>query len=322
MKIALMGKIHPIGLKIFDDNNYENFEIDSFDEENLISKLSDVDGIILRTAKLTSNILSKCKKLKIIARHGVGYDNVDSSYLIKKNIALAITGTSNSVSVAEHVMTMFLYLTKNIHLSDKLVKSGNFKKKSDLPDFFELYKKKVLILGFGRIGQELAKRCKGFDMDVYVYDPYVKKEFILSSNCIPIDKNEGFKIADYISIHLPINDETRNFISFNDFNNFKKNLILINTARGGIVNEDALVDALNNKKINSAGLDVFEKEPPENNNQLFSLENIILTPHNSALTIECRKRMSMESCENITFYLKKEKKLDKENLINLNNLNL
>ena len=316
MKIALMGKIHPVGLKIFNDNNYENFEIDNFDEDNLIAKLADVDGIVLRTARLTTNILSKCTKLKIIARHGVGYDNVDSSYLSKRKIALAITGTSNSISVAEHVMTMFLYLTKNIHLSDKLVKSGNFKNKAELPDFFELYKKKVLILGFGRIGQELAKRCKGFDMDIYVYDPYIKKEFILNSDCIPIDKIEGFKIADYISIHLPINDETRNFISFDDFNNFKKNLILINTARGGIVNEDALIEALNNKKINSAGLDVFEKEPPVENHPLFNIDNVVLSPHNSALTLECRKRMSIEACENIYYYLSNNNNLNKNNIVN------
>ena len=316
MKIALMGKIHPVGLKIFNDNNYENFEIDNFDEDNLIAKLADVDGIVLRTARLTTNILSKCTKLKIIARHGVGYDNVDSSYLSKRKIALAITGTSNSVSVAEHVMTMFLYLTKNIHLSDKLVKSGNFKNKAELPDFFELYKKKVLILGFGRIGQELAKRCKGFDMDIYVYDPYIKKDFILNSDCIPIDKNEGFKIADYISIHLPINDETRNFISFDDFNNFKKNLILINTARGGIVNEDALIEALKNKKINSAGLDVFEKEPPVENHPLFNMDNVVLSPHNSALTLECRKRMSIEACENIYYYLSNNNNLNKNNIVN------
>ncbi len=315
MKIAVMGKIHPVGLKIFNNNNIKSFEIDNFNEDNLIDKLSDVEGIVIRTANLTSKILSECKKLKIVSRHGVGFDNVDSKYLSKNNIALAITGTSNAVSVAEHVMTMFMYLTKNIHLSNNLVKSGNFKKKSDLPNFFELYKKKVLILGFGRIGKELSKRCHGFDMDVYVYDPFVKKELILNNNCIPIDKNDGFKIADYISVHLPLNDGTKNFINYEHFNLFKKNLIIVNTARGGIINEEALYDALKNNKIKSAGLDVFEEEPPNENHPLFNLNNILLSPHNAALTLECRKRMSIESCENVYNFLSQSDMLNESNFI-------
>ena len=321
MKIAIMGKIHPDGLTIFEKNNIENFEIENFEEDSLIKNLSDVDGIVIRTANLTSKILSKCRKLKIVSRHGVGYDNVDSEYIFKNNIALAITGTSNAVSVAEHVMTMFLYLTKKIHLSNRLVKSGNFKNKSELPNFFELYKKKILILGFGRIGQELAKRCLGFDMEVYIHDPYVSDDIIKNKKCNPIKKKEGFELADYISIHLPLNDSTRNFINFDDFNLFKKNLILVNTARGGIVNEKALFDALKNNKINSAGLDVFETEPPIKDHPLFKQENIILTPHNAALTLECRKRMSIESCMNVFNYLKNIKELNKKNIVNLSNLN-
>ena len=316
MKIAIMGKIHPDGVRLFNENSIEVIEIENFEENYLIDTLSDVDGIVLRTAKLSSKILSKCKNLKIVSRHGVGYDNVDSEYLFQNNIALAITGTSNAVSVAEHVMTMFLYFTKKIHLSDKLVKSNNFKNKYDLPDFFELYKKKILILGFGRIGHELAKRCLGFDMEVYVYDPFVDQDQIINKGCVPIDKEEGFKISDYISVHLPLNKKTTNFISFNDFDLFKSNLILINTARGGIINEEALLDALINKKIYGAGLDVFEKEPPLENHPLFEQENILLTPHNAALTLECRKRMSIESCENILNYLVNQQNLNLKNIIN------
>ena len=315
MKIAIMGKIHPDGLKIFEENNIDNFEINDFDEDNLIKKLTDVDGIVIRTASLNSKILSKCKNLKIVSRHGVGFDNVDYNYLSSKNIKLAITATSNAVSVAEHVMTMILYLTKKIHLSNKLVKSGNFKKKSDLPDFFELYRKKLLILGFGRIGQELAKRCKGFEMDIIVYDPYVPKNLIIEKNCKPVEKDEGFKIADYISIHLPLNDNTKNLIGHEEFKKFKKNLILINTARGGIINENALLDALNKSKINSVGLDVYEKEPPIENHPLYKQENALLTPHNAALTLESRKRMSIEACENIYYFLKNDQKLIEKNII-------
>ena len=315
MKIAIMGDIHPDGIDILNSNYFKAFKVQNLDEQSLINDLKDVDGIVIRTAKLTDNILSHCKKLKIVSRHGVGYDNVDSNYLLKNNIALAITGTSNAVSVAEHVMTMFLYLTKNIQKSDSLVRNGNFKKKSELPDFFELYKKKVLILGFGRIGQQLAKRCLGFDMEVYVYDPYVNIEFIKKNYCKVISKDEGFKIADYISVHLPLNEKTKNFIDSNEFSLFKNNLVIVNTARGGIINEDSLIDALKNKRIRGAGLDVFTKEPPIENNEFFNLDNIILSPHNAALTLECRKRMSVEACQNICFFLNNSPKLNLKNII-------
>tara|TARA_B100000686_G_scaffold221827_1_gene228915 strand:- start:367 stop:1332 length:966 start_codon:yes stop_codon:yes gene_type:complete len=318
MKIAMMGSIHTVGWEKLKENNCEVFEITNFENSSLKKELADVDGIALRTAKLSSDILSSCKKLKIISRHGVGYDNVDTIYLNQNKIALAITGTSNSISVAEHVMTMFLYLTKKINLSDTLTKKGDFNKKHQLPDFFELYNKNILIFGFGRIGQALAKRCLGFEAKVYVHDPFVNENLIKKNNCQPISKEEGLILADYISIHLPLNNKTKNFISFEEFNKLKQQLIIVNTARGGIINEEALYLALKNNKIRGAGLDVFEKEPPIKNNPLFSLANIILSPHNAALTLECRKRMALELSENIIYYLKKDQRLNKNNLINSN----
>ena len=233
----------------------------------------------------------------------------------KNKIALAITGTANSVSVAEHVMTMILNLTKNIVNYDKLVKNGNFVKKYEIGDFFELFNKKILILGFGRIGRALAKRCLGFEMKVYVYDPFVSDEEINKYNCISIDKSSGFEIADYISIHLPLNKDTKKLISYKEFEIFKKNTILINTARGGIVDEKALYEALKNNDILGAGLDVYEEEPL-NDSPLFSLNNIILTPHNAALTLECRKRMSVEACENVFNFLVKKNNLNTDNIVN------
>ena len=321
MKVGIVGDIHPSGYEFFDKNNIKYFVTNNIEENNLTKELSDVDGIIIRTAELNENILSKSQSLKIVARHGVGYDNVDTEYLNKNKIAMAITGKANAVSVAEHVMTMMLNLTKNISKSDKLIRDNKFKEKANLPNFFELYNKKILIMGFGRIGKALAKRCLGFDMEIFVHDPFISENEITSNNCIPINKDEGFKIADYISIHLPLNDKTKNLISSNEFKIFKSNLILINTARGGIINEDDLFDALNNNRIFGAGIDVFEQEPPTNDHKLFSLENIILTPHNAALTLECRKRMAIECCENVYNFLSKSKNLIKSNIINLDILN-
>ena len=316
MKIALIGKIHEDGLKILEKEKANILEINNLDENNLIEKLKDIDGIVLRTAKLNSKVLSECSKLKIIVRHGVGYDNVDLKYLNNNNIALGITSTSNAVSVAEHVLTLFLYLTKNLHLSDQLTRNGKFQDKFNLPNFFELYKKNILILGFGRIGQEVAKRCLGFESNVYVYDPFVDNQYIINNNCIPVEKKEGYKIADYITVHLPLNEKTKNLISLEEFTLFKKNLILVNTARGGIINEKELFNALKEKKIAGAGLDVFENEPPPKNHPLFNLDNIVLSPHNAALTLECRKRMAIESCETVIYFLNKNKKLNDNNIVN------
>ncbi len=319
MKIAIIGSIHQSGLNILKENNFDILEIVNLEINSLKKELEEVDGIVLRTAELKENVLSKCKNLKIIARHGVGYDNVDIKFLNKNNIALGITGTSNAVSVAEHVMTMFLYLTKKINISDSLVKKGDFIKKNTLPSFFELYNKNILILGFGRIGRELAKRCLSFDTKVYVFDPFIDNEIIKQHNCIPIEsKEEGIRVADYISIHMPLNEKTKNFISFDEFKISKNNLILVNTARGGIINEEALFQALKNKSILGAGLDVFENEPPIKNHPLLSLNNILLTPHNAALTLECRTRMAIEACENIVYFLNKNRKLNEKNIVNSN----
>ena len=316
MKVAVLGKVDQKGLSFLKENEFKVVEIENFEIQNLKEQLKDVDGVLLRTTKLDKEILEHCDNLKIISRHGVGYDNVDLDFLNENKIALCITSTSNAVSVAEHVLSFFIYLTKNLSLSDSLVKEGNFEKRSQLPNFFELYKKKVLIIGFGRIGKEVAKRCLGFDMEVYVYDPFLDNEIIIKNQCIPIEKNQGLAIADFITIHLPLNVNTKNFISQTELNVMKKKSILVNTSRGGIVNENDLCIALESKKIQGAGMDVFVSEPPESNHPFFKLDNILLTPHNAALTLECRERMSLEASQNIVFFLKNMSKLNVENLVN------
>ena len=316
MKIAILGTVHPKGLEFLKNNEFEVFEVDNFEIQSLKESLKNVDGILLRTSKLDQDILQHCDNLKIISRHGVGYDNVDLDFLNQNKIALGITSTSNAASVSEHVMSFFIYLTKNLSLSDSLVKEGNFDKRSQLPDIFELYKKKVLIIGFGRIGKEVAKRCLGFDMEVYVYDPFLDSDSIKKNKCIPIEKNEGLALADFITIHLPLNENTTNFISEADLKIMKKNTVLVNTSRGGIINEDDLYQALKVKKIQGAGMDVYTSEPPEPNHPFFKLDNILLTPHNAALTLECRERMSLEASQNIVYFLKNMNELNKENLVN------
>ena len=316
MKVAILGTVHPKGLEFLKENDLQVIEVKNFENQSLKEELKFVDAILLRTSKLDKNILQHCNNLKIISRHGVGYDNVDLDYLNERKIALGITSTSNAVSVSEHVMSFFIYLTKNLSLSDSYVKQGNFDKRSELPDIFELYRKKVLIMGFGRIGKEVAKRCQGFDMDIYVYDPFLDGDFIKKKNCIPIEKEDGLGIADFVSIHLPLNKDTKNFISQTELKLMKKNSVLVNTSRGGIVNENDLYQALKSKKIRGAGMDVFISEPPESNHPFFQLNNILLTPHNAALTLECRRRMSLEASENIFYFLKNMPDLNEDNLVN------
>ena len=316
MKVAIVGTVHQKGLEFLKDNGFEVLEVSDFNNQSLKDDLKFVDGILLRTSKLGEDILSHCTNLKIISRHGVGYDNVDIDYLNRNKIALGITSTSNAVSVAEHVMSFFIYLTKNLSLSDSLVKQGNFERKSELPNFFELYEKKVLIVGFGRIGKEVAKRCQGFDMKVYVYDPFLDSNLIKEYNCIPISKNEGLALADFVTVHLPLNENTKNFISKTELSLMKKNSVIVNTSRGGIIDENSLYEALNSKLIKGAGMDVFESEPPSSDHPFFNLDNILLTPHNAALTLECRERMSLEASENIAYYLKDMSRVNNDNLVN------
>jgi D-3-phosphoglycerate dehydrogenase len=315
-KIAMLGFIHQDGWDVLKEKGYEVFGISNLSKENVKKEIKDVVGIGLRTSKLDSEILQSCKNLRIVSRHGVGYDNVDLNYLNDNKKALAITGTSNAVSVAEHVMTMFLYLAKQINKSDELTKKGNFKDKASLPNFFELYKKNILILGFGRIGQAVAKRCLGFESNILIYDPYVEKKFIESKGYHKVDLDQGISNASFITIHMPLNEETNNLISNEKFDLMKKDCVIVNTARGGIVNEKDLASALIKKNIYGAGLDVYETEPPESSNPLLKLDNIILTPHNAALTLECRKRMAIEMSENIIYYLENDNKLNKQNIVN------
>ena len=322
MKIGLVGSIHELGWEVLRSQGHSIIEVTDVSANNLKKELADVSGIVLRTAQMPNEVIDACTNLQIIARHGVGYDNVDLNYLNKKKIALGVTGTANAVSVAEHVMTFFLQLTKNIHLSDELTRKGKFQEKGNLPAFFELYQKNVLILGFGRIGQAVAKRCLGFEMNVYVYDPYVSKDTIEKIGCHSILNEDGFKLADFVSVHLPLNDKTKNFINAKSFQEMKDSCVIVNTARGGIINEQDLYQALKDKKLRAAGLDVYEQEPPPSDHPLFDLSNVLLTPHNAALTLECRMRMAVEVCETVSFYLKNKEKLNLQNIINRKELGI
>ena len=300
-KIGIVEKIDNTGLKLFDNHSNFKYEIvENVSKDNLIKVLPKYDGLTLRIAKLDSEILCHCKNLKVISRHGVGYDNIDLNYIKKNNISLLITATANAVAVAEHAMYMILSLSKGITSYDKAVRSGDFKKNVSQIETYELYNKEILIAGFGRIGKNLIKKCKGFEMKVNIYDPFVDGETIKSLGGNKVENlSSAVKTADFISIHIPLNNETKNLIDINMLNKMKKNVIIVNTSRGGVINEKDLDKALKEKIIFGAGLDVFEKEPPDLNNPLLKNEKVLLSPHSSSFTNECKKRMSVETVQNI-----------------------
>jgi len=316
-KILVIQPIHDAGIELLKNNSDYEFEIvENVDPEFLKSKIKDCDGISIRTAKLTSDVIEVAEKLKIISRHGVGYDNIDLKSSKQKNLTLAITATANAVAVAEHVMFMLLNISKRKNMYDNTVKEGKFNDRNKLPKTVELWNKNILIAGFGRIGQALIKRCLGFEMKVFVYDPFVSKDIIEKLGGIKVDSmEETCKDMDAISLHIPLNDKTKNIINYDLLQTMKKNCIIINAARGGIVNEFDLNKALDENLIFGAGLDVFETEPPEANNPLLKNDKVFLSPHTAAFTEECMTRMGKETIQNILDFF--NEKLEKSKVIKL-----
>ena len=316
-KILIIESIHKSGIDLLENDSNFDFEIvDDLSKENLKNKIKDCDGVSLRTAKLNDEIISAGKKLKIISRHGVGYDNIDLNSAKTNNITIAITAKANAIAVSEHVMFMLLNISKRKDMYDKTVKSGRFNDRNKLPKTIELWNKNILIMGFGRIGKSLIKRCIGFEMNVYVYDPFVSKEEIESLGGKKIeDLKEGVKKMDALTLHMPLNEKTKNIINYDVLKNMKKNCIIINASRGGIINENDLNKSLNENKIFGAGLDVFDTEPPDNDNPLLKNDKTFLSPHTAAFTEECMVRMGKETIQNIIDFF--DKKLEKSKIVKL-----
>jgi D-3-phosphoglycerate dehydrogenase len=315
-KILVIQNIHQEGINLLKGNSSYEFEI--FDEinEDLKQKIVDCDAISIRTAKLPNEIISSAKKLQVISRHGVGYDNIDLKSTKEIGATLTITATANAVAVAEHVMFMLLNISKRKDMYDQSVKLGKFNDRNKLPKTIELWGKNILIAGFGRIGQALIKRCLGFEMNVFVYDPYINDEKIKSLGGKKVnDLKEAVKEMDAISLHMPLNDETKNIVNYDLLRSMKTNCIVVNAARGGIINEVDLDKALRENLIFGAGLDVFETEPPKSDNPLLKNDKVFLSPHTAAFTEECMIRMGKETIQNIIDFF--EKKLDKSKIIKL-----
>jgi len=317
-KIAIVDKMHNDGINLLKNNpKFECELIEDLSKENLIAKLPRFDGITLRRGKIDAEILKKCEKLKVISRHGVGYDNIDIKFLKEKKISLLVTGSTTSVSPAEHIMFMILNISKSFDLFDKSVRNEKFGTIMHMKhNSFELFNKNILIVGFGRIGKKLIKRCLGFEMKVSVYDPFVEKNIIENFGGEKInDLDEGLKKADILSLSVPLTKVTNNMINLEKMKIMKKTSIIINTSRGGVVNEKDLNEALDKKIIYGAGLDVFEKEPPNKDNPLLKNKKVLLSPHAATFTKECTSSMAIQTAQNIIDFF--ENKLNKLMIVKL-----
>ncbi len=286
MKVLVADSINEKGI----ENLREVAEVvvdTSITPEELANTIHEYDGIIVRSrTKLTADIIKKADNMKIIARAGVGVDNIDLDAATEKGIMVVNSPESTSVTVAEHTMGLILSMARKISIADKSVKEGKWEKKNFMG--VELRNKTLGVIGMGRIGSQVVNRCKAFGMDAMAYDPYLPEEVAKQMGVDLTDLDSVLKNSDFITIHVPLTPETKHSISAEQFEIMKDGAYIVNCARGGIIDEDALYDALVNNKIGGAALDVYEEEPPKDS-KLFELDNIVLTPHIAASTKEAQR---------------------------------
>jgi D-3-phosphoglycerate dehydrogenase / 2-oxoglutarate reductase len=269
------------------------------DFEAMLKQHAPVHGVALGATRFGEPELEASKDMKVVTRIGVGYDAVDVPALSRRKVPLMVAGTANSPSVAEQALFMMLTLAKRAQEMHAMVKQGTWASRlGQLP--FDLYGKSVLIVGFGRIGTRTAKRCLAMEMQVLVYDPYKSPADVNAAGCEAVgDLDAALPRADFVSIHCPKTPETVGMFNAARLRLMKPTAYLINTARGGLIDEKALHDALVSGKLAGAGLDVFEQEPPPVGQALHSLPNVIMAPHVAGVTVEAVDRMSEQTALNI-----------------------
>jgi D-3-phosphoglycerate dehydrogenase len=269
--------------------------------EELKKIISEYDGIIIRSeTKLKGDLIEAGERLKVIGRAGIGLDNVDLPAATKKGIVVMNTPQENAIAAAEHTIAMILSISRKIPQATASMKTGKWEKKKFMG--VELYNKTLGLIGIGVIGTVVADRARGLKMKVIGYDPYLSKETAEKKGVDLVSLDELLSRSDFISVHTPLTDETRNLIDKKAFSKMKNGVILINCARGGIINEKDLYDAIRGEKVAAAALDVFEKEPPTGN-PLLELEEVISTPHLGASTGEAQENVAIAIANQIVDYL-------------------
>ncbi|TAN63185.1 phosphoglycerate dehydrogenase [bacterium] len=270
--------------------------------EELKVKIKDYHALVIRSAtKATAEIIEAAENLKVIGRAGTGVDNVDMVAATKKGIVVMNTPGGNTVTTAEHAVAMMMALSRKIPQATASMKRGEWEKKKF--EGTEVTGKTLGILGVGNIGSVVASRAQGLRMNVIAYDPFISAEAADKMGISLVSMDELFAKSDFISIHVPMTAETKNIVNVEAFKKMKKGVKIINCARGGIVNEKDLAEAIKAKIVSGAAFDVFEKEPPPADNPLLQLEEVILTPHLGASTFEAQESVAIAIAEQITDYL-------------------
>ncbi len=284
--IEILGKVAEVDVKT------------GLSEDELCGIIGEYDALVIRSGtQVTSKVLEAADKLKIIGRAGVGVDNVDVPTATEKGVIVVNSPGGNTIAAAEHTVAMLLALSRNIPQAYCSMKAGEWNRSAFVGN--EVYKKTLGVLGLGKIGQEVAKRCQSFGMKVIAYDPFISSEAASALGVELMDLDECLAAADYITLHLPKNKETLGMIGAKQFEMMKDGVRIVNVARGGIIDDDALIAAVKNGKCAGAGIDVYPKEPPDFTSEIFQLPSVVTTPHLGASTKEAQVNVAVDVCEQI-----------------------
>ena len=299
MKVLVIGHIHQDGIDLLRARSDVTIETtEAHKESDLVKLVPDADAILVRSALITSAIIEAAPLLKVVSRHGVGFNSVDVEALTARRIPLTIAVGGNAVSVAEHTLYLILALAKQGQCYDTAARQGDFSFRN-APIAREIETSELLVIGFGRIGTQVARRALAFGMAVHVYDPYVPDSVVQDQGAqIVRNLHETLPQMDVVSVHCPLNEETNNLISNRELSFMKPNALLINTARGGIVDEAALYSALLHGEIAGAGIDVFVTEPTNPSLNLLELANVVVSPHCAGVTVESSVRTACIAAQN------------------------
>lgn len=310
--VLVAGKLHPSGIALLRDAPDVTFDyVEEVSEPSYAPLIGGADGLVIRTQPLSAATVALGGKLRIVSRHGVGYDSVDLPSLNARGITLAVVGDVNSISVAEQAMMLMLAAAKRALRADRSIRSGDWGWRNRLEQS-ELWGKRLLVVGYGRAGRHLARMAEPFGMEIRAFDPFLAAHGWPEGKVAPAELAEGLAWADFVSVHAPKTD--RPVIGAAEFAHLRPGAIIVNTARGGVVDEPALIDALREGRVVAAGLDVFEDEPPAADNPLLSMDQVIVSPHIAGLTAECAERMAIESVRNVLNFF--EGRLDPALVVN------
>jgi len=299
VKVLYLQPIHPEGMEKL-AQRYEVAVAPDTSRETLLREIEDADAVVTRLTPLDRALLERGGRLKAVAKHGVGVDNIDVDYARERGIAVLTTGDANSSTVAEHAMFAIGALLKRIPLLDRAMREGQWAAR-DWPGSADACGRRLGVIGFGRIGARLARMASlGFDMKVSVHDPYADPKAVQALGYAWRERLEQLlEEADVVSVHVPLTPETRSLLDARRLALLPKGAYVVNFARGGIVQEEALYEALRTGRLAGAALDVFAVEPPDPGHPLFALPNVILSPHCGTFTEDSRRRMSLRLAEEI-----------------------